>query len=184
MPPADQRPIPAQSHWRPLARGLRAVRGVRGRAPRLLLPAGPQTLLQAGLRGVSADHYGLVWSFKEKSQNTSTTFFFFGEKLTFTSIRVISSSDFILGYIYFYSMKGFTYNNSLECQIIISHFLNFVLVTWCSFCFGNTAFVVNILPTVSPRDPPKHPVVFVTFSILFTFFLSFYQLYFSFWRAP
>lgn len=55
MPPADHRQVPAQSHRRPLARGVCAVRGVRGRAHGLLLPAGPQTLLQAGLRRVSAD---------------------------------------------------------------------------------------------------------------------------------
>lgn len=54
MPPADHRQIPAQSHRLPLARGVCAVRGVRGRAPELLLSAGPQTLLQAGLCGVSA----------------------------------------------------------------------------------------------------------------------------------
>lgn len=49
MPPADHRQIPAQGHRPPLARGVRAVRGVRGRAQELLLSAGPQTLLQAGL---------------------------------------------------------------------------------------------------------------------------------------
>lgn len=49
MPPAHHRQIPAQGHRLPLARGVRAVRGVRGRAPELLLSAGPQTLLQAGL---------------------------------------------------------------------------------------------------------------------------------------
>lgn len=54
MPPTDHRQIPAQSHWRPLAWGLCAVRSVRGRAQELLLSAGPQTLLQTGLCWVSA----------------------------------------------------------------------------------------------------------------------------------
>lgn len=53
MPPPDHRQVPAQSHRLPLARGVRAVRGVRGRAAQLLLSAGLQTLLQAGLCGVS-----------------------------------------------------------------------------------------------------------------------------------
>lgn len=54
MPPADHRQIPTQSHRLPLARRVCAVRGVRGRAAELLLSAGLQTLLQAGLCGVSA----------------------------------------------------------------------------------------------------------------------------------
>lgn len=57
MPPPHHRQIPAQSHRLPLARGVCAVRGVRRRAPELLLSAGLQTLLQAGLCGVSTHLY-------------------------------------------------------------------------------------------------------------------------------
>lgn len=46
MSAADQRQIPAPGHRLSLARGVRALRGVRGRAEELLLCAGPQTLLQ------------------------------------------------------------------------------------------------------------------------------------------
>ncbi|CAL8238302.1 unnamed protein product, partial [Merluccius merluccius] len=52
VPQSHPGPLPAPGRRRPVARGVRAVRGVRELPEQHLLSAGPQTLLQTGLSRV------------------------------------------------------------------------------------------------------------------------------------